>query len=259
MLTNYHTHTYRCFHAEGTEEDYVKAAVESGYSVLGFSDHTPWPYKSGYVSKNERMPVESMEDYRQTVLSLRDKYKDQIRICLGLECEYFPQFYDWLREVSPQFDYLILGNHFELSDEHGEPYYGHAKTKEQLISYTENTIKGMESGVFTYLAHPEVVLADYPVFDDTVKECMNEICAAGEKLHMFFEYNMYGVIKKQRGTFKGLGYPCDEFWKIMSNYKIDAIIGVDAHKPEQLAELSNIRTAKEFLSSLNIKVVEEWV
>ena len=43
MLTNYHTHTTRCGHAEGTEEEYILTALRCGYKVLGFSDHTPWP------------------------------------------------------------------------------------------------------------------------------------------------------------------------------------------------------------------------
>ena len=42
MLTNYHTHTTRCGHAEGTEEEYILTALRCGYKVLGFSDHTPW-------------------------------------------------------------------------------------------------------------------------------------------------------------------------------------------------------------------------
>ena len=44
MLTNYHTHTTRCGHAEGTEEEYILTALRCGYKVLGFSDHTPWAY-----------------------------------------------------------------------------------------------------------------------------------------------------------------------------------------------------------------------
>ena len=43
MKVNLHTHTYRCGHAEGTEEEYVLAAIENGYVKLGFSDHTPFP------------------------------------------------------------------------------------------------------------------------------------------------------------------------------------------------------------------------
>ena len=43
MLTNYHTHTTRCGHAEGTEEEYILTALRCGYKVLGFSDHTIQP------------------------------------------------------------------------------------------------------------------------------------------------------------------------------------------------------------------------
>ena len=28
MIANYHTHTWRCGHAEGTEQDYVDRALE---------------------------------------------------------------------------------------------------------------------------------------------------------------------------------------------------------------------------------------
>ena len=28
MRTNYHTHTYRCHHASGTEEDYIIEGIE---------------------------------------------------------------------------------------------------------------------------------------------------------------------------------------------------------------------------------------
>ena len=41
MTENYHTHTYRCGHAVGTERDYVEAALKAGIRTLGFSDHTP--------------------------------------------------------------------------------------------------------------------------------------------------------------------------------------------------------------------------
>ena len=31
MLTNYHTHTTRCGHAEGTEEEYILTALRWGF------------------------------------------------------------------------------------------------------------------------------------------------------------------------------------------------------------------------------------
>ena len=50
IMKNYHTHTMRCYHAIDQEEDYIQAAIKAGYTELGFSDHTPWRYSSGFHS-----------------------------------------------------------------------------------------------------------------------------------------------------------------------------------------------------------------
>lgn len=42
MIANYHTHTPRCNHAVGSEEEYVQQALKAGIKILGFSDHTPY-------------------------------------------------------------------------------------------------------------------------------------------------------------------------------------------------------------------------
>ena len=38
MLENYHTHTTRCRHAAGSDEEYVRCAIDNGLQILGFSD-----------------------------------------------------------------------------------------------------------------------------------------------------------------------------------------------------------------------------
>ena len=85
-MKNFHTHTSRCMHASGKDEEYVLAAIEAGYEVLGFSDHTPWKYDSDFVA-NMRMPLSQFDEYYQSISSLKEKYKDQIEIKIGLECE----------------------------------------------------------------------------------------------------------------------------------------------------------------------------
>ena len=45
MIANYHTHTWRCHHADGTEREYVENAIAAGIKILGFSDHTYVPSK----------------------------------------------------------------------------------------------------------------------------------------------------------------------------------------------------------------------
>ena len=44
MEYNYHTHTTRCHHANGTDEQYVLSAIKANYKGLGFSDHVMLPY-----------------------------------------------------------------------------------------------------------------------------------------------------------------------------------------------------------------------
>ena len=35
MIANYHTHTWRCKHASGTERTYVEQAIAAGLKILG--------------------------------------------------------------------------------------------------------------------------------------------------------------------------------------------------------------------------------
>ena len=62
MIANYHTHTWRCNHATGTEREYVENAIKGGLKILGFSDHTPMPYPNGFRCKN-RMFLSQMDGY----------------------------------------------------------------------------------------------------------------------------------------------------------------------------------------------------
>ena len=156
-LRNYHTHTWRCQHARGTEEQYVRNAIAAGYAVLGFADHTPWPYQSDFVS-GMRMRLDQFADYRQTVLRLREAYAGQIEIPLGLECEAFPEYTPWLRDLKAEcLDYILLGNHYDFTDEgdhytmhpSGGFYFGRATRPEEIRRYAERTLDGMRTGLYT--------------------------------------------------------------------------------------------------------------
>jgi len=71
-------------------------------------------------------------------------------VLCGLECEYFPNHFGWILEQKEKqgIDYLILGNHFDTTDEFGGFYFGRSTTSEQLRRYTEMTVKGMETGKY---------------------------------------------------------------------------------------------------------------
>lgn len=69
-MTNFHTHTARCKHAQDSDDEYVRAALEAGYDEFGFADHCPWPYTNGFVS-NIRMSVDQLDEYLASIRTLQ--------------------------------------------------------------------------------------------------------------------------------------------------------------------------------------------
>ena len=95
MYANYHTHTFRCGHATNVPDAvFVEKAIESGVKILGFSDHSPWPYPNGFTNRSVRMNAEELDGYIDSIHGLRERYAGRITIYTGLECEYFPAYMD---------------------------------------------------------------------------------------------------------------------------------------------------------------------
>lgn len=231
--TNYHTHTRRCFHATGADEEYVIAAIEAGFKALGFSDHGPVPFDDDYLS-HIRMGMDEMDGYLSSVRGLADRYKDDIQICCGMEYEYFPEFLPLYRELlsEKKLDYMILGNHFDL-DERSGMYFGQCSHAAHIERYVESSIAGMRTGLFACFAHPDLYMNSYPAFDETARQAARDICACAKSLNIPLEYNLLGLEKQSAGV-PGLGYLYAGFWEIAAEEGCAAIIGVDAHTPKAL-------------------------
>lgn len=253
MKANYHTHTTRCGHAFGTDEQYVLAAMEAGYDTLGFSDHVPWPYKSGFVSLNVRMLIDDLPGYLQSVRSLKEKYAGKIRVLTGFECEYFPEYMGWLKELKAQeLDYLILGNHFDKTDETGM-YYGRCRSAAHLRSYVKNTVKGMETGLFAYLAHPDLFMRGYGRFDDDCRHAARDLAQACKAMNLPMEYNLHS--RYVGDGVNGISYPYPEFFDIAADEGVQIIIGVDAHTPQEIADTAQYDQAVRELARFG----SQWI
>lgn len=197
MLTNYHTHTTRCCHAEGTEEEYILTALRCGFKVLGFSDHTPWAYATpGFVSRIRMLPSQ-LDDYVLTLRRLREKYADKLHIRIGLEAEYFPAYLGWLREEMERLDieYLILGCHYDTTDEQDAraSRFGGSTSTAHGRRYAEQVVEALETGLYRYLAHPDLFLNRVTAFDADAEKACRDICAAAARLDIPLEYNMAGL------------------------------------------------------------------
>ena len=264
LYANYHTHTWRCGHAaKQPDEDYVRAAIDTGVKVLGFSDHCPWPYPEGSYKRGTRMHISELDEYIASIRGLVERYRDRIRIYVGLECEYYEEYLDSLKRYREMTDYLLLGVHWRRVEENGEISYAEAVTPEQISWLAGNTIRGMKSGLFRYVAHPDHFLQSYPVFDECCEKLSRAICETAVQTGLPLEYNLGGVRKGARGGFTGIGYPCRGFWEIAAQYGCRAIVGLDAHttnpfyKPEMTAMIDRAEATLRSLGMEPLRVLED--
>lgn len=252
MIANYHTHTSRCNHAIGTEREYVENAIRRGLSIFGFSDHTPQYFPGDYYTHMRMRPYELL-DYCACVLQLRNEYRDRIQIPLGLEAEFYPAIWGELlpRLQDAGIEYLILGQHW-LGNEQGEPGSGGACGEETLRRYCHQVMDALETGKFTYIAHPDLInfVGDRHIYQRHMRELTRAAKQSGTPL----EINLLGLAC-------GKHYPNEAFWEVAAEEGCSAILGMDAHapihvlkeEPEQIARQMAQRLGLQLLDTLELK------
>ena len=161
MKTNYHTHTTRCMHATGDDEDYVLSAIKGGYRILGFSDHTPWKYRTDYVADMRMLP-EELPGYVESLKTLREKYHDRIDIRIGLECEYFPQYIHWLKSKPRSTNWTISSSEtITTTPMKSSPTSAIIQTAATCSNFTKRApIRRYGKRIYSpALAHPDLFIA----------------------------------------------------------------------------------------------------
>ena len=249
MFFNYHTHTKRCNHAVGNEREYVEHAIQGGLKILGISDHAPYLFGDSEYYSYFRMQVDELFDYAETVRALQKEYEKDIRILLGFELEYYPEFHEremaYLKQVRP--DYLILGQHL-LNNELDQVITTKLTTDEQLSAYVTQTLQGLETGDFLYLAHPD--LPGYRFSDEAIEREYRRLCEGAKKLHIPLELNMLGIRAKRH-------YPNERFYKIAKEVGNEIIIGSDAHDPIHVADPFSESVALTMVASLGLNLIKK--
>ena len=122
-LSSYHVHTTFC-DGKNTAEENILAAIDAGCAEIGFSGHSSLPGEAWTMSEQGEL------DYFETLTKLKEKYKEKIKVYIGIEQDYYSS------APTLPFDYIIGSVH---SVRVGEKYY-------YVDESTEATIRAVNEG-----------------------------------------------------------------------------------------------------------------
>ena len=263
MRVNYHTHTYRCNHA-GTAQDreYVEAAIQNGYGIMGFTDHVmlPWINYPNGVRGEYRIA----DEYISSIRTLQKEYEGEIYLLLGYECEWNEVFEDYYRHLVDNnlVDYLILGNHyleFSTVSNAFTTFSGSLDSEEYVEAYVDSSIAALETGLFSVFAHPDYFMSTVTFWNDNIADDVRRMCETAKEMGVAMEINegcFNNETKRQMGDEYRYRYPYDKFWEIVKEVGNTVVLGVDAHDPSAYNESAR-KMAMDFADELGLTVTED--
>ena len=240
-MINLHTHTVRCGHARGTDREYIEAAIAAGYREIGVSDHS-FLRLDEYSAGNFKPNDELARDYVRSIRALREEYADRIRIHLGMEMEYVESCFDEMLAYYKGLgiEYMLLGQHSAYLDDGRTTYAGMPVDSVQTMDrYFSDCIAGMKTGVFTYLAHPDLIkfTGDREIYRERMAGFVKELVSMNVQL----EYNRLGFFEQRN-------YPDPDFWALVSEAHADVCVALDAHSPDVYTDTETVQRMHESLA-----------
>lgn len=225
--SNYHTHTFLCKHAIGDVEDYVKRAIQLGYHTIAITDHGPF----------------TKELQKKLVQRARNNYKGEIKVLFGVEIEYMEELKPLYEKFKKELDLLVLGQHYIFVNGKYISIFDHPLTEDEIEIYTNTVVKGLETGLFKILAHPEIFAWNIKDWDKKCVEASKKIIASAIKNNVVLEINVNGIrnsyyqdkVFYQNGEIN-FPYPRREFWLLAKQMNARIIINDDAHAPNRIQD-----------------------
>ncbi len=237
---NYHTHSTFC-DGHDTLEDMIKSAIEKKVEILGFSGHSMYPFSSDW-----HIPVNDFHDYINSVRTLADRYRNDIKIYAGFEADYIYGITgpDFERYVKFTPDYIIGSVHFVTGnggyfEADGSPVdvlggirnaFG-GDEKKAVKRYFELEREMLDSCNFTFLAHPDLIRkqnAKRTLFDENAlwyRRELKETAKAIQKSGVCVEVNTGGILRC--GMMEP--YPSPYFLSLLKERNVPVTISSDAH------------------------------
>ena len=229
MLTDYHTHTPLCLHAEGNPVDYARHAQSIGLSEIGLSDHNPLP---DYFD-DWRMPFTDLPRYFELVNEAREALPD-FPIRLALECDHLEGREKWIDETATmaEWDYLIGSVHYihdgvAVDDpKHVSRWQSATDIEHMWGMYWKLYEQMIRTRQFDFHAHPDLAkrFGLRPAGD--LRRYYEPVIQALVDTNGILEVSTAGLRKDVREI-----YPAREMLEMAFSAKVPVVINSDAHKP----------------------------
>jgi len=245
--SNYHSHCVFC-DGRSPMEDFVKTAISLGLKKYGFSSHGPIPFETQWTMKEENFPYYQLEFSR-----LKEKYKNEIDLYIGLEVDFIPGYSSVENEFyrDKSFDYLIGSVHYidKIADEKYMGIDGAFTDFEkglnliyggdiQAISkrYYEILKMMIEIGGFDIVGHLDKISyhgTKYPDFDIRSKWYEQLM---GETLQLIKDKGIIVEINTKSLLERGITFPHQHFYPLMNELKIPITVNSDCHYIDKITE-----------------------
>jgi histidinol-phosphatase (PHP family) len=234
MKTNFHTHTVFC-DGKSTAEEVVQSAVQKGFSAIGFSGH-------GYAAYDLRCCIKDTEAYIREVQRLKEVYRDQLQVYLGVE-------EDALSPVDrSRFDYIIGSSHYIY---HRGEYYSidgsYEAFKQCLALFEGDPLRFAETYYSTFcdyirrrkpdiIGHFDLVTKfdelDTPLFlqNPAYRDLAETYLVEAAKSGSIFEVNTGAIARGLRTA----PYPSAELLHVLKKLDAPLILSSDSHHKDTL-------------------------
>lgn len=250
-MTDYHTHTPLCLHANGTAREFVESALSKGLTEYGIADHAPMPDEP---FDQWRMRQSDLPAYFDWIEEAREYAKGTtLTIRCGMECDWVPGIEPWIEHLDTlaEWDYLIGSVHYlddkwAFDDPQSLSFWKRTNVEEAWTRYWSLYTDMAKSGIFTIMGHADLIgkFGHKPEGDLTrfYEPAIAAIAGSGAAL----EINTAGWNKPCARQ-----YPEEEFLKLALQANIPLVINSDAHAPDELGQ--HFGKAKELARAIGFR------
>lgn len=253
-MFDYHTHHYRCGHADGNLEDYIASAVRKGLKEIGLSDHSPIYHRgeNPHILPDTAMSWDELGKYFEEAVLLKRKYQNTVEVRIGIESDYVPGWEDHFRSLwdRDEMDFVIGSIHW-VDDWHifASKQLPPGLSKEELFSaYVDRLMGAAVSGIYNIIGHMDAIKQWELVPPQKAVEGYTKVLQAMADLGVALELNTSGWRKRVKEQ-----YPARDILVRAHRLGVPVSLGSDAHKPELVG--ADFDTALKMLRDIGYKQI----